>query len=95
MFVVVSVRLQVAENGLDWPYCTGVGRLTSSAATQPDYPANATRCTHLHPNFTVAYTMSGFEIAGVVLAVLPLMGKALESYSAGVSRLTQCTAGIR
>jgi len=39
--------------------------------------------------------MSGFEIAGVVLAVLPLMGKALESYSAGVSRLAQCTAGIR
>jgi len=95
MFVVVGVRLQVAENGLDWPYCLGVGRLTSSAATQPDYPANATRYTHLHPDLTVAYTMSGFEIAGVVLAVLPLIGKALESYSAGVSRVAQSTVRIR
>jgi len=39
--------------------------------------------------------MSGFEVAGVVLAVLPLVGKALESYSAGVSELAQCTAGTR
>jgi hypothetical protein len=32
--------------------------------------------------------MSGFEIAGVVLGALPLVAKALESYTEGVSCLS-------
>ena len=81
----------MAERGLDWPPAVQLQKLPPSLT---DYPANTTLCLHLHTCHSVGYTMSGFEVAGVVLAVLPLICKALESYSAGVRRLCSLTYSI-
>jgi len=44
-------------------------------------------CTHYHKyllNLSICFIMSGIEIAGLVLAVVPVIITALENYERGV-----------